>query len=975
MKYFKYKILFVVYFFALLSINIYAQDKEITVALKSYFSTYQAEGFFHHILPISLTQVKVDEHERKIHIYGNEGFSSQLFTPQIVNKIYDDIKSILPATYKDYSIAVYAFEKEISTLIPNLYSNNKQPERLFNNIEYHGRPWTFNASRPVIFSKGLQNRHISICPSHGRYYMYAREAWAWQRPYLFCTTEDMFTLSFVTPYLIPMLENSGAVVFTSRERDWQTNEVIVDNDAISQGDYNEENKKETWKISDVKGYAKKKDIYFTNENPFIDGTARCIPTVSQVAKSSSAKWIPNIPEEGKYAVYVSYQTLPDNVDDAHYTIVHKGIETNILVNQKIGGGTWVYLGTYEFDRENPENNYVSLSNLSKKRGKISADAVRFGGGMGNVARGDIGKEICSNLPRFLEGVRYSAQMSGFPDSTYDVKGGFDDYGDDLNSRSRVLNCLASGSVYLPSDSKKTGIPIELSVAVHSDAGAKADNSTYGTLNIYTQHNDSGNTVYPSGLTRMVSSDLAQVIQNTVCSDLTNTLGITWPRREVLNRNYNESRVPDIPSTIIETLSHQNFMDLRLGHDPNFKFLMARSIYKGIAQFICNQHKQECVIHPLPVQAIACSFREDGSLLLSWNEPVDVLESTAKPDGYIVYIRKEGEDYDNGTIINSNQCEIDIDSDVIYSFKVTAYNKGGESFPSEELSAMKASDSNKEILIVNAFNRLSGPAIIDTPDSLGFDLNKDIGVAYMKTPEYCGNQINYDRNAWGKEGGNALGYCGTELQGKIIAGNSFNYPYIHGKAIQFCKNCSFVSCNVAALQNNMVNLNDYSMVDCLLGLQKDDGASSIYAYKSFPLSFQKQLEDYSLQGGKLLVSGSYIASDMSTDEEKDFTSRVLHYVTTKESYTGNESVITSNAFNFNIIRNLGSRQYAVTHPDVLCPTNGAFCAFTYADGSSAGTAYTDGTSKVIALGFPFESIEDEQKRAEMMQAITQMMFIP
>ena len=32
-----------------------------------------------------------------------------------------------------------------------------------------------------------------------------------------------------------MLENAGAIVYTPRERDWQRNEVIVDNDTHPQG--------------------------------------------------------------------------------------------------------------------------------------------------------------------------------------------------------------------------------------------------------------------------------------------------------------------------------------------------------------------------------------------------------------------------------------------------------------------------------------------------------------------------------------------------------------------------------------------------------------------------------------------------------------------------------------------------------------------------------------------------------------------
>ena len=79
-------------------------------------------------------------------------------------------------------------------------------------------------SRPYLASKGLEGRHIALWQSHGKYYKNNKGSWEWQRPRLFCTTEDLFTQSFVVPYIIPMLENAGAVVYTPRERDRQRNE-------------------------------------------------------------------------------------------------------------------------------------------------------------------------------------------------------------------------------------------------------------------------------------------------------------------------------------------------------------------------------------------------------------------------------------------------------------------------------------------------------------------------------------------------------------------------------------------------------------------------------------------------------------------------------------------------------------------------------------------------------------------------------
>ena len=54
----------------------------------------------------------------------------------------------------------------------------------------------------------------------------------------------------------------------------------------------------------------------------------------------------------------------------------------------------------------------------------------------------------------------------------------------------------------------------------------------------------------------------------------------------------------MPSAILETLSHENYIDMRYGHDPNFKFTLARSIYKTILRYINGMHGDEYVVQPL-----------------------------------------------------------------------------------------------------------------------------------------------------------------------------------------------------------------------------------------------------------------------------------------------------------------------------------------------------------------------------------------
>ena len=607
--------------------------------------------------------------------------------------------------------------------------------------------------------------------SHGKYYINDKNKWGWQRPRLFCTTEDQFTQSFILPYLLPMLENAGANVFTPRERDTQKREVIVDNDGSLSRDGGQgslyldvKSRKARWEQTSQPGFAQRKRIYQDNENPFLTGTARFAKTEKKKDKAF-AEWVPDIPETGEYAVYVSYQTLPGSVSDAKYLVFHNGGVTEFKVNQQIGGGTWVYLGTFTFDKGRNDYGMVVLSNESKEKGVVCADAVRFGGGMGNIARGG----QTSGLPRYLEGARYSAQWAGMPYSVYGGYEGKNDMNDDINARSRTVNYLAGKSVFNPAE-EGLGIPFEMSMALHSDAGFSKENEIIGTLGIYTTNFNNGR--LNAGTDRHASRDLSDVLLTQLQRDIRSTFNVDWTRRSLWNRNYSETRLPAVPSTIVELLSHQNFADMRLGHDPNFKFTVGRALYKAILQYICNQHGKEYMVQPLPVSHFAIRFgKKKNTLELSWQGKEDPLEPTAKPREYIVYTRIGRGGFDNGVRVSSPFHTVKIEPGIVYSFKVTAVNRGGESFPSEILAAYKAKREKGQILIVNGFDRISGPAVIDTPETVGFDLSQDPGVPYLYDISLCGTQQNFNR----KEAGKRLGESREEYEGMKIIGNTFDYP--------------------------------------------------------------------------------------------------------------------------------------------------------------------------------------------------------
>ena len=965
-------------------------EQNVEERLQTFFREYTTHTA--NIGTCKLDSFRIDFRKKKLLVYTNECFAYQPLRPETVDAIYRHLGQILPGPVNYFDLTVFADGKSIEELIPNLYRKGKKDKaRLFSHLEYKGTPWVTRTSRPYDITRGLEGRHIALWQSHGKYYINDKDKWGWQRPRLFCTTEDQFTQSFILPYLLPMLENAGANVFTPRERDTQKQEVIVDNDGSLSGHGGQgslyldvKSRKARWEQTSRPGFAQRKRVYQDNENPFLSGTARFAKTEKKKDKAF-AEWVPDIPETGEYAVYVSYQTLPGSVSDAKYLVFHNGGVTEFKVNQQIGSGTWVYLGTFTFDKGRNDYGMVVLSNESKEKGVVCADAVRFGGGMGNIARGG----QTSGLPRYLEGARYFAQWAGMPYPVYGGYEGKNDMNDDINVRSRTVNYLAGKSLFNPTE-EGLGIPFEMSMALHSDAGFSKEDEIIGTLGIYTTNFNNGR--LHAGTDRHASRDLSDILLTQLQRDIRSTFNVDWTRRSLWNRNYSETRLPAVPSTIVELLSHQNFADMRLGHDPNFKFTVGRALYKAILQYICSQHGRDYVVQPLPVSHFAIRFgQKKNTLELSWQGEEDPLEPTAKPREYIVYTRIGRGGFDNGVRVSSPSHTVKIEPGIVYSFKVTAVNRGGESFPSEILAAYKAKREKGQILIVNGFDRISAPADFVAPapaDTLlaGFLDDLDHGVPYIKDISYIGKMKEFRRSIpWMDDDASGFGDCYGNYETQVIAGNTFDYPAVHGAAI-LKAGYSFVSCSDEAVESGQVVLNDYTYTDLILGkeCQTKIGRGGIkpLEFKTFSKPMQDCITAYCSQGGNIFISGAYVGTDLwdnrlipANEEDKKFATEVLKYKwRTGQAATMGKAKCVASPFpslsgNYTYHNELNSDSYAVESPDAIEPaTKEAYTIMRYSENNlSAGIAY-QGEYKTCVLGFPFESLRTAEERASLMDAI-------
>ena len=134
--------------------------------------------------------------------------------------------------------------------------------------------------------------------------------------------------------------------------------------------------------------------------------------------------------------------------------------------------------------------------------------------------------------------------------------------------------------------------------------------------------------------------------------------------------------------LLELLSHQNFADMRYGHDPKFKFIVSRAIYKGILRYLSSQYNCQYTVQPLPVESFKATFvnADSADVELSWSAVEDSLEVSATPDYYIVYTRKDDGGFDNGTKVKNTHIRMKQEAGHTYSYRVTAVNKGGEKPP-------------------------------------------------------------------------------------------------------------------------------------------------------------------------------------------------------------------------------------------------------------------------------------------------------
>ena len=449
------------------------------------------------------------------------------------------------------------------------------------------------SNRPV---GALSGKAAYLNPGHG-YVWRDSNYWGLQRGFVHNNIEDFSNVDTVNQYLFAYLYNAGADVFSVRELDPNPNMVVVDNDDESTGYVEQGN----WFSSSLKGYKNGHAPYVNGQNPFSFGTNRLHKCVVGNPTASVA-WIPEIPSKGWYNVYVSHAAYTNRSPRSHYRVYHAGGTTECYLDQRRRRFTWIYLGTFFFEAgfKPGASKVVLFNDSSSSEHYISADAVRFGGGMGLISRGTVGT---SGKPRYEEEARYHIQYCGAPD--YD--GSRHDEADGWSARPRFGRWLKQGA-------EAYGAPPQDSVFhkffIQTPAAVKVWEHMF---------------IQAPKIPGMMS--YATLCTMKSCMTYITAIASTFKNHGVGKRygSYSENNPKNVgdlmPIFLGEWIFHDSADDMEMYHDPKFRQALARAIYQGVVKFWAKRNGTHVQLLPEPPRNFRCIQVNSHTVRLSWDPPL------------------------------------------------------------------------------------------------------------------------------------------------------------------------------------------------------------------------------------------------------------------------------------------------------------------------------------------------------------------
>ena len=458
----------------------------------------------------------------------------------------------------------------------------------------------------------------------------------------------------VNRWLIPYLENAGAVVYNDRCRDEQINEVVAD----LTGTGAPHDVTGTWQV--VNSSAGRSGQYLT------------ATTVASTSPTATFRVRANIPQSGFYGVTIWYPAVAGAPADAQYVVIDAaGNRHAFRVNLTVDTARWVWLDRFYFEA-GTDVPVLEVTNASATAGHtVLLDTVRLGGGMGSE---DFGGGA-SSVPRWQECAVNWTKYLGAPSYVWGAPHSGQDYGTrfyyaDWQSAEIFLRLHTNGS---------TG---------HTGFGSEVYQYWRNT-----EEQSRLNLVYP------------KIIQSIR----------TWYRASWANRGVkaNSQTTWGFPYLLVELAFHDWLTDAQALMDAKFRRAAMRGYYEGVVSFFYNGAG---VCSPEPPESVAVRNIGGGQLRVTWQASAMGGVPTEYRVYYsthpycwkdYVAVAAPGTSADIGPLTPGQVTYV----------QLRTLNDGGISFPSETLAAVvPAAADPRRVLVVSGFDRFDWD--VDETDNRG-----------------------------------------------------------------------------------------------------------------------------------------------------------------------------------------------------------------------------------------------------------------
>ncbi|MGI8906325.1 MAG: fibronectin type III domain-containing protein [Candidatus Sumerlaeaceae bacterium] len=600
-------------------------------------------------------------------------------------------------------------------------NNGPEYQKLYAELQTAGAAANLNAIGQGPVGVGAQpagalsGRTVFLGAGHG-WTADGTGGWFLQRPLLLSMCEDYGNIDQVN-FLAAYLFNAGATVVCARPLGYQTNEVIL-NETSAAVSYTG-----TW-TSEVTTYS------------FGAGTTSRYANTA-ATETATATFTAGIAAAGFYPVYCYADHGADRTSGQLYKIRHSAGETQVRVNHRRVGRGWIWMGNYYFSQgSNSATGAVVVSNLQPPAGvtgKVIADAIRFGNGMGDIVRDG----TISGKEREAENSRYWAQISQAPASVYDSS--TTDQNDNVGAPSRL-------AAHMRRDDGQ-GYNGDIYLGFHSNA---FNGTARGSCGLIT--NQTAVTNQPTWAALVSDTLDAQCAVEAANWDSTwGNYGLT-----TITSAYGEIGTGlngEMCGTIVEIAFHDNTLDAALLRDPRVRTAAARAQYHAVAKYFNQFDGLTLNLLPETPQRVLAKNNGSGGVTVSWN-PVAALAapiSSGAASGYFVYRSTDGLNFGNAVSVAgnaSNSTTINgLAAGQITYFRVSAYNAGGESFPGEVVG-VRVRNGVSEVLVVNGYDRIDNGNNVPVPiDRLrlrqnnSYDYVRPHGTALANAGKYFDNASN------------------------------------------------------------------------------------------------------------------------------------------------------------------------------------------------------------------------------------------